>query len=82
MDVRSSSFQTKRMRQVIHCCLHGQIERQTDNRARLLAVSAHHSGDRLGPLPISYLGSSLDDNAVRTVIGLHLKAKLCEPHQS
>ena len=52
----------------------------TQNRARLLAVSAPHSGDWLNALPISSCGLRLDDEAVRVAIGLRLGANLCEPH--
>ena len=51
------------------------------NQARLLAVSAPHSGDWLHALPISSYGLRLDDEAVRVAVGLRLGAKLCEPHQ-
>ena len=51
------------------------------NQARLLAVTAPHSGDWLHALPISSCGLRLDDEAVRVAVGLRLGAKLCEPHQ-
>jgi hypothetical protein len=51
------------------------------HQARLLAVSAPHSGDWLHALPISSCGLRLDDDAVRVAVGLRLGAKLCEPHQ-
>jgi hypothetical protein len=51
------------------------------HQARLLAVSAPHSGDWLHALPISSCGLRLDDEAVRIAVGLRLGAKLCEPHQ-
>ena len=51
------------------------------HQARLLAVSAPHSGDWLHALPISSCGLRLDDEAVRVAVGLRLGAKLCEPHQ-
>jgi hypothetical protein len=50
------------------------------HQARLLAVSAPHSGDWLHALPISSCGLRLDDEAVRIAVGLRLGAKLCEPH--
>ena len=50
-------------------------------QARLLAVSAPHSGDWLHALPISACGLRLDDEAVRVAVGLRLGSKLCEPHQ-
>jgi hypothetical protein len=49
-------------------------------QARLLAVSAPHSGDWLHALPISSCGLRLDKEAVRVAVGLRLGAKLCEPH--
>jgi len=49
--------------------------------ARLLAVSAPHSGDWLHALPISACGLRLDDNAIRVTVGLRLGARLCEPHR-
>ena len=51
------------------------------NQARLLAVSAPHSGDWLHALPIASCGLRLDDDTVRVAVGLRLGAKLCEPHQ-
>jgi hypothetical protein len=55
---------------------------RTDRRhqARLLAVSAPHSGDWLHALPITSCGLRLDDEAVRVAVGLRLGARLCEPH--
>jgi hypothetical protein len=51
------------------------------HQARLLALSAPHSGDWLHALPISACGLRLDDEAVRVAVGLRLGAKLCEPHR-
>jgi hypothetical protein len=51
------------------------------NRARLLALTAPHSGDWLHALPISACGLRLDDEAIRIAVGLRLGAKLCESHQ-
>ena len=51
------------------------------HRARLLALSAPHSGDWLHALPLSACGLRMDDETVRVAVGLRLGAKLCEPHQ-
>ena len=51
------------------------------DQARLLALSAPHSGDWLNALPISSCGLRLDDEAVRVAVGLRLGSTLCEPHQ-
>ena len=55
----------------------------TDKRdqARLLALSAPHSGDWLNALPISSCGLRLGDEAIRVAVGLRLGSKICEPHQ-
>jgi hypothetical protein len=50
------------------------------HRARLLAVSAPHSGDWLLALPISSCGLRLDDEAIRVAVGLRLGVNLCVPH--
>ena len=58
------------------------VETATDsNRARILAVSAPHSGDWLNALPISSCGLRLNDDAVRVAVGLRVGARLCEPHK-
>ena len=49
-------------------------------RARLLAVSAPHSGDWLNAMPISSCGLRLDDEAIRVAVGLRLGTRLCAPH--
>jgi len=50
-------------------------------QARLLAVSAPHSGDWLHALPISSCGLRLDNETIRVAVGLRLGSKLCEVHQ-
>ena len=51
------------------------------NTARLLAVSAPHSGDWLHALPLGACGLKLDNEAFRIAVGLRLGVNLCEPHQ-
>ena len=68
-----------RVSEVIHLNLLEKFP-DTHNRARLLAVSASHSGDWLNALPISACGLRLEDEAVRVAIGLRLGTSLCEPH--
>ena len=48
--------------------------------ARLLALCSPRSGDWLKALPLSSCGLRLDDDTIRVTIGLHLGARLCEPH--
>ena len=53
------------------------------HRARLLAVSAPHSGDWLHALPISSCGlrlDILDNETIRVAVGLRLGVNLCQPH--
>jgi hypothetical protein len=58
------------------------LSSQSDNqnKARLLAVSAPHSGDWLHALPITSCGLRLDDESIRVSVGLRLGVNLCEPH--
>ena len=51
------------------------------NTARLLAVSAPHSGDWLHALPLATCVLKLDNEAIRVAVGLRLGVNLCEPHQ-
>ena len=51
------------------------------NTARLLAVSAPHSGDWLHALPLAICGLKLDNKAIRIAVGLRLGVNLCELHQ-
>ena len=61
---------------------HQLLNRQDSpiDKARLLAVSASHSSDWLHALPISACGLRLDNEDIRSAVGLRLGAKLCEPH--
>ena len=51
------------------------------HRARLLAVTAPHSGDWLHALPISSCGLRLDDETIRVSVKLRLGLNLCEVHR-
>ena len=51
------------------------------NTARLLSVSAPHSGDWLHALPLATCGLNFDNEAIRIAVGLRLGVNLCEPHQ-
>jgi len=68
-----------RVTQAVHTHL---LENAADglDKARLLAVSAPHSGDWLNAIPLSSCGLRLDDEAVRVAVGLRLGTSLCEPH--
>jgi Reverse transcriptase (RNA-dependent DNA polymerase) len=52
----------------------------TCNQARLLAVSAPHSGDWLFALPISSCGLRMDNEDIRVAVGLRLGTALCKSH--
>lgn len=56
-----------------------QVDDRT--RARLLAVTAPHSGDWINALPISSCGLRLDDESIRISVGLRLGTDLCMSHQ-
>ena len=51
------------------------------NTARLLAVSAPHSGDWLHALSLATCSLKLDNKAIRIAIGLRLGVNLCDPRQ-
>jgi hypothetical protein len=63
-------------------CFAHLLQQQADdhNRARLLAASSKHSGDWLHAIPITACGLRLDDNAIRTAVGLRLGTEICQPH--
>ena len=50
------------------------------SHVRLLACSARESGVWLDVFPSSSLGLRMDDNTIRTAIGLRLGLPLCSPH--
>ena len=58
------------------------VDSTTDvnSKARLLAVTAPHSGDWLHARPISTCGLRLDNEAIRIAVGLSLGVSLCQPH--
>ena len=58
------------------------VESSTGNNlARILAVSAPHSGEWLNAIPISSCGLRLSNDAIRVAVGLRVGARLCEPHK-
>lgn len=69
-------------RLVVEAQFNRLLRSQTDEtaKARLLAVSAPHSGDWLNAIPISNCGLRLDDEAIRVAVGLRLGSRLCAPH--
>jgi len=85
-DMRPVGENTSKQRAWDKPCVSVDVLSLTSNlsdrrsQARLLAVSAAHSGDWLHALPISSCGLRLDDEAVRVAVGLRLGAKLCQPH--
>ena len=54
----------------------------THDRARLLAVSACHSSDRLHAMPIFSCGLRLENENIRVAVGFRLGTELYKPHQS
>ena len=50
------------------------------DQARLFATSGSYSGAWLEAIPISSLGTKLDDESVRIATSLRLGSKICEPH--
>ena len=68
--------------QIIKKVSEGLRDRAPDDyaRARLLAVSAPHSGDWLNAPPISAVGLRLSNETLRISAGLRLGANLCAPH--
>ena len=68
-----------RITESVHCSLLESTSNGQD-KARLFAVSAPHSGDWLKALPLSSYGLRLDDEAIRVAVGLRLGTSLCEAH--
>ena len=64
-------------------CINSLIKESINltEKARLLAVSAEHSGDWLNAIPIPSLGLKLDNNQLRISCGLRLGTILCHPHK-
>ena len=50
------------------------------DRARILASRAKHSGDWLNALPISACGLRMDNVVIRAAVAFRLGCRLCEPH--
>ena len=59
------------------------LDKATDprSRARLLACAAKESGAWLNALPVASLGLRMDDDVVRSAVGLRLGVALCRPHR-
>lgn len=51
------------------------------SRARLIAAAAPSSGAFLHVIPMSSIGTRLDDTSMRIAVALRLGASLCTPHQ-
>ena len=49
--------------------------------ARLTAVAAPHSGAFLQAIPMSMIGTRLDDTSFRIAVAIRLGAPVCTPHQ-
>ena len=76
---KQRSWDTPQISSDIQTLTAGSTDRR--DQARLLAISAPHSGDWLHAIPIASCGLRLDNEAVRVAVGLRLGARLCEPHQ-
>ena len=50
------------------------------DRARLLAAASPHSRDWLHAPPITAVGLTLSDEAIRVAVAQRLGSKACEPH--
>ena len=66
------------VRRTYNSLLEGSTNATT--RARLLGVSGSLSGAWLEALPISAIGTKLDDESTRIAVGLRLGTRVCLPH--
>ena len=54
---------------------------ETEDQARLLAVTSVHNGEWLHALPLSGCRLRLDDHTTHTAVGLRLGDNICEPRE-
>ena len=62
----------------------GLLSATEDNpqqRCRLLAAFAKHSGDWLNAIPNVLLGTQLDDNQLRVAVACRIGSAMCHPHK-
>ena len=62
---------------------HDLVDSSTDpaTKARLLSTATKEAGAWLNALPVSHLGTKLDNNSLRIAIGLRVGADLVEAHR-